>query len=65
VRSTSAGRRSLPMDPTPGYNNYQTTTEAVRRAHACHACHAFLPRAPYHTYRPSRAAVTRTTLPRA
>jgi hypothetical protein len=53
------------MDPTPGYNNYQTTTEAVRRAHACHACHAFLPRAPYHTYRPSRAAVTRTTLPRA
>ena len=34
VRSTAAGRRSLAMDPTPGYNNYQATTEAVRHAHA-------------------------------
>ena len=34
VRSTAAGRRSLPLDPAPGYNNYQATTEAVRRAHA-------------------------------
>ena len=30
------------MDPTPGFNNYQSTTEAVRRAHACHARRALL-----------------------
>ena len=62
VRSTAAGRRALAMDPSPGYNNYAATTEAVRRAHAWHACHACLPRAPYHTQRPSsRTAVTRIT----
>ena len=46
------------MDPTPGFNNYQATTEAVRRAHACHARRACLPRAP------NRHTSHATTLPR-
>eukprot|EP00320_Phaeocystis_rex_P015032 CAMPEP_0119071656 /NCGR_PEP_ID=MMETSP1178-20130426/52757_1 /TAXON_ID=33656 /ORGANISM="unid sp, Strain CCMP2000" /LENGTH=194 /DNA_ID=CAMNT_0007053595 /DNA_START=18 /DNA_END=602 /DNA_ORIENTATION=- len=32
VRSGAAGRRQLPLDPTPGYNNYASTTDAVKRA---------------------------------
>ena len=59
VRSTAAGRRKLAMDPTPGFNNYQATTEAVRRAHACHARRACLPRAP------NRHTSHATTLPRS
>ena len=57
VRSTAAGRRKLAMDPTPGFNNYQATTEAVRRAHACHARRACFPRAP------NRHTSHTTTLP--
>jgi len=34
VRATSAGRRKLPMDPTPGVNNYASTTDSVLRAKA-------------------------------
>ena len=31
VRSTAGNRRALPLDPTPGVNNYGSTTDAVRR----------------------------------
>ena len=31
VRSGANNRRSLPMDPTPGANNYQSLTEEVQR----------------------------------
>jgi hypothetical protein len=34
VRSSAGNRRSLPMDATPGVNNYASTTLAVRRAQA-------------------------------
>lgn len=34
VRSSAGKRRSLPLDPTPGINNYASTTLAVKRATA-------------------------------
>ena len=32
VKTSAAGRRKLPLDPTPGVNNYASTTGAVTRA---------------------------------
>ena len=32
VRSSAGNRRNLPLDPTPGVNNYASTTDAVVRA---------------------------------